>query len=98
VLTAADAVLAEANNLVESGVFDDVAGQELMEAHHRLLCEAGSVLDAELLDELHRLVMPFENHELTPTEVVLTQAQLVGWLTGLIEGLRVGLSKYAATG
>jgi hypothetical protein len=92
VLTTADVVLSEANNMVESGALDEVAAQGLMEAHHRLLCEAGSVLDPELLDELHRVVMPFENHELTPSEVVFAQAQLVGWLTGLIEGLRLGLT------
>jgi hypothetical protein len=91
VLTAADAVLDEANRLAREGVEDRRTTKELADAHHRLLREAASTLNDELLEELHRLVLPFENHELSAVEAAFAHAQLVGWLTGLVEGVRTGL-------
>jgi hypothetical protein len=87
VLTAAGEVLAEANR----APLDDSGWREVVTAHRRLLVEAGSALSEDLIAELQRLLVPFENHELTPAEAALAQAQLVGWLTGLMEGLRTGL-------
>ena len=87
VLTAAGEVLAEANR----APLDETGWREVVAAHHRLLVEAGSTLSDDLVEELHRLVEPFENHELSPKEAAIAQAQLVGWLTGLMEGLRTGL-------
>jgi hypothetical protein len=87
VLTAAGEVLAEANR----APLDEDGWREVVAAHHRLLVEAGSTLSDDLMEELQRLVLPFEDHELTPAEAALAQAQLVGWLTGLMEGLRTGM-------
>ena len=87
VLIAAAAVLEEANR----SPLDEAGGQRLAEAHHRLLVEAGSEISDDLLQELQHLVAPFERHDLTTQEARLAQAQLVGWLTGLMEGLRTGL-------
>lgn len=87
VLTAAGEVLAEVNR----APLDKTGWREVVVAHHRLLVEAGSVLSEDLMSEFQRLLDPFEGHELTPAEAAVTQAQLVGWLTGLMEGLRTGL-------
>jgi hypothetical protein len=87
VLTAADEVLAEAKRLS----VDEAAAQSLVDAHHCLLVEVGSILSDDLLAELQALVEPFAGHSLTASEAILAQAQLVGWLTGLMEGLRTGL-------
>jgi hypothetical protein len=87
VLTAAGEVLGEAERLCS----DEAAASSLVDAHHCLLVEVGSLLSEDLLAELRALVEPFAGHLLSPGEARLAQAQLVGWLTGLMEGLRTGL-------
>ena len=91
-LTAADAVLDEANRLTQEGFTDCGSARELADAHRRLLAEAASTLSNDLVAELHRLVLPFEHHELSAGEAALAHAQLVGWLTGLVESVRRGLT------
>lgn len=86
-LTAAHEVLAE----LHRAPIDEAACVRVVEAHHRVLVEAGSVLSEDLKQELQHLIAPFEDHELTNSEALIAQAQLVGWLTGLMEGLRTGL-------
>jgi hypothetical protein len=87
ILAAATAVLAEA----ERGRLDRTGHLCLLEAHHRLLVETGATVSADLRDELARLVAPFLDHELSESEALLAQAQLVGWLTGLVQGLHRGV-------
>jgi hypothetical protein len=88
VATAAAGVLAE---MEELHVLDAGGRRAATEAHHRLLIEIGGLLPDDLTSELARLVAPFEDHTLTAAEATIAQAQLVGWLTGLMEGLRTGL-------
>jgi hypothetical protein len=87
VLAAAGSVLDELNR----GAMDDAGWHGVVVAHRHLLVEAGSLLSDDLQQELQRLVEPFEGHDLTGAEAAVAQAQLVGWLTGLMEALRVGL-------
>ena len=49
-------------------------------------------LAPELVEELHRITLPFaENSTPSDAELRITQAQLVGWLEGLFHGIQTAL-------
>jgi proteasome activator-like protein len=71
----------------------DPAGRErLAEIHERSLHELEQGLAPELVDELRRISLPF-NEGQTPSdaELRIAQAQLVGWLEGLFHGIQTAL-------
>jgi len=49
------------------------------------------VLSPELQEELADLVMPFDEGTPSASEILIGQAQLVGWLEGLFQGIQVTL-------
>jgi hypothetical protein len=77
---------------VKSAPLDEKARQRLTEIHRRSITELESGLAPELVDELDRLSLPFEEGA-TPSEPELrmAQAQLVGWLEGLFHGIQATL-------
>jgi len=77
---------------VKAAPLDEKARQRLTEIHRRSIVELESGLSAELVSELERLSLPFEENE-TPSEAELrmAQAQLVGWLEGLFHGIQAAL-------
>lgn len=77
---------------VRSAPLDDAARARLAEVHARSLRELEEGLSPELLDELHRITLPF-SEEQTPSdaELRIAQAQLVGWLEGLFHGIQTAL-------
>src|SRR5215468_8824414 len=77
---------------VKSAPLDEKARQRLTEIHRRSITELESGLAPELVSELDRLSLPFEEGT-TPSEPELrmAQAQLVGWLEGLFHGIQATL-------
>jgi hypothetical protein len=77
---------------VRSAPLDDAARARLAEVHERSLQELEEGLSPELVDELHRITLPF-SEDATPSdaELRIAQAQLVGWLEGLIQGIQATL-------
>ena len=77
---------------VRSAPLDDAARARLAEVHERSLAELEDGLSPELVEELHRLTLPFGDDQ-TPSdaELRIAQAQLVGWLEGLFHGIRTAL-------
>src|SRR5262249_19845746 len=71
---------------------DEKARQRLTEIHRRSIVELESGLAPELMEELDRLALPFEQ-DVVPSEAELrlAQAQLVGWLEGLFHGIQAAL-------
>jgi hypothetical protein len=63
----------------------------LKQVHERALRELCEVLSPDLQEELKELVMPFEDGTPTESELLIGQAQLVGWLEGLFQGIQVTL-------
>ena len=57
-----------------------------------IVAELGAALSADLRDELERLALPF-GEEAAPSvdELRIAQAQLVGWMEGLIQGIQATL-------
>ncbi|MFI2754026.1 bacterial proteasome activator family protein [Cellulomonas sp. P22] len=77
---------------VRSAPLDEAARARLVEVHARSLHELEDGLSTELLDELHRITLPFGD-DVVPSdaELRIAQAQLVGWLEGLFHGLQTAL-------
>jgi len=77
---------------VRAAPLDEKARARLTEIHRRSIDELESGLASELVSELDRIALPFQEGE-TPTEAELriAQAQLVGWLEGLFHGIQAAL-------
>ncbi|WP_019135822.1 bacterial proteasome activator family protein [Cellulomonas massiliensis] len=79
---------------VRSAPLDDRARARLAEVHERSLAELEEGLSPELVEELHRITLPFVDDGDTPpsdAELRIAQAQLVGWLEGLFHGIQTAL-------
>ncbi len=77
---------------VKAAPLDEKARARLTEIHRRSIDELESGLAPELVSELERLSLPFEEGS-TPSaaELRMAQAQLVGWLEGLFHGIQAAL-------
>lgn len=77
---------------VRDAPLDDAARTRLAEIHERSLTELEDGLSPDLVEELHRIALPFSD-DATPTDAELrvAQAQLVGWLEGLFHGIQTAL-------
>jgi Protein of unknown function (DUF2587) len=71
---------------------DEAGRRRLKEIHRRSIMELEDGLAPELVDELERLSLPFDDGQ-TPSEPELrvAQAQLVGWLEGLFHGIQAAI-------
>jgi hypothetical protein len=69
---------------------DEAGRKRLREIYQRALAALKEGVSKELQDELETLTLPLEN---TPSEseVRLAQAQLLGWLEGLFQGIQAAL-------
>ena len=71
----------------------DEAGRDLIsKIHDRSLHELRDVLGEELLTEFDRMFEPLLGEDPpTSSEVRIAQAQLIGWLEGLFQGIQASL-------
>ena len=77
---------------VREAPLDDAARARLAAIHERSLHELEEGLSPELVDELHRITLPFgEDAAPSDAELRIAQAQLVGWLEGLFHGIQTAL-------
>lgn len=77
---------------VKAAPLDEASRKRLSEIHRASLDELEDGLAPELIEELERLALPFDQ-EATPSDAELrvAQAQLVGWLEGLFHGIQTTL-------
>ncbi|MDP8978293.1 MAG: bacterial proteasome activator family protein [Actinomycetota bacterium] len=70
----------------------DQAGRERLAAvHERALTQLHSVLSEDLRSELETLNMPLDQDTPTESEILVAQAQLIGWLEGLFQGIQAAI-------
>lgn len=70
----------------------DGAGRDrLRVVHERALEEMKEVLSGDLRAELSELTLPFEDGTPTESEILIAQAQLIGWLEGLFQGIQAAI-------
>ena len=73
---------------VRSADLDEAARVRLREIYETSLRELGSALSDDLREELDRLTLPFTDDQVpSDAELRIAQAQLVGWLEGLFQGV-----------
>lgn len=77
---------------VRDAPLDEAARTRLAEIHERSISELEDGLSPDLVEELHRITLPFTD-DVAPSDAELrvAQAQLVGWLEGLFHGIQTAL-------
>jgi hypothetical protein len=77
---------------VRAAPLDEKSRARLKEIHESSIKELEDGLAPELVEELERLSLPFEQDEGAQRgELRIAQAQLVGWLEGLFHGIQTTL-------
>jgi proteasome activator-like protein len=69
---------------------DDAGRKRLAEIYQRSVAELGESISADLKDELAGLAPPLDSVP-SESEIRIAQAQLVGWLEGLFQGIQATL-------
>ena len=80
---------------VRQSTLDEAGRKRLQQIHHRALAALRETLSGELQTELEALSLPLEG---TPSqsEIRIAQAQLVGWLEGLFQGIQAAIASQQA--
>ncbi len=73
---------------VKSAPLDEASRVRLREIHQASIKELEQGLAPELVEELERLSLPFNDSTPSESELRIAQAQLVGWLEGLFHGIQ----------
>lgn len=76
---------------VKSAPLDEKSRARLKEIHQNSVKELEDGLAPELVAELDRLSLPFDDATPSEAELRVAQAQLVGWLEGLFHGIQTTL-------
>jgi hypothetical protein len=76
---------------VKAAPLDEKSRARLKQIHQNSIKELEDGLAPELVDELERLSLPFEDATPSEAELRIAQAQLVGWLEGLFHGIQTTL-------
>ncbi len=77
---------------VKASPLDEASRQRLREIHKSSIAELEQGLAPELVEELERLSLPFDDATVpSESELRVAQAQLVGWLEGLFQGIQTAL-------
>ncbi len=76
---------------VRNAPLDEAGRTRLAEIHRRSIAELKQGLAPELIEELDRIALPFQDDAPSDAELRIAQAQLVGWLEGLFHGIQTAL-------
>jgi hypothetical protein len=71
---------------------DEAGRQRLRQIHETSLAQMRSVLTGSLQEELDALTLPFDTETPTESEIRIAQAQLIGWLEGLFQGIQAAIA------
>ena len=72
---------------------DESARQHLRDIHSKVIAELKTGLSGALAEELDRLSLPLPQTGVpTESEIRIAQAQLLGWLEGLFQGIQAAIA------
>lgn len=72
---------------------DEDARQHLRDIHQKVIAELKTGLSGALADELDRISLPLPANEVpSESEIRIAQAQLLGWLEGLFQGIQAAIA------
>ncbi len=78
-------------NEAREAPLDEAGRQRLSQIYEKSLDELCSVLPEELREELTEIFVPLQDGVPSESELRIAQAQLVGWLEGLFNGIQAAL-------
>jgi hypothetical protein len=84
-------MLREMQQEVREAETDEAGRQRLRVVHERALHQMDSVLSKDLREELASLTLPFGEETPSQSEIRIAQAQLIGWLEGLFQGIQAAI-------
>jgi hypothetical protein len=76
---------------VRQAPLDEASRIRLREIYEQSIRELATGLSPDLVAELDRMALPFDDGVPTEAELRIAQAQLVGWLEGLFHGIQASL-------
>ena len=76
---------------VRAAPLDDKSRVRLREIYEQSIHELSEGLSPDLVAELERMALPFDSETPSDAELRIAQAQLVGWLEGLFQGIQATL-------
>jgi len=75
----------------------DTAGcEKFKKIYERTIAELDGVISSELHEELNKLAVRFDDPAPSPSALRIAQAELVGWLDGLMNGIVVAVQSQFA--
>jgi hypothetical protein len=78
---------------VRRAPLDDTARTHLRDVHAKVIAELKTGLSGGLADELERLSLPLPKEGVpSESEIRIAQAQLLGWLEGLFQGIQAAIA------
>ena len=84
-------MLREMQEEVRRAAPDQAGRDRLKSVHDKAVGELCSILSKDLQQELAELTLPFEQGTPTESEILIAQAQLLGWLEGLFQGIQAAM-------
>jgi len=76
---------------VRQAPMDEAGRARLKDIYEQSVRELSSGLSPDLVEELDRMALPFDESVPSEAELRVAQAQLVGWLEGLFHGIQATL-------
>lgn len=70
---------------------DEAGRGRLARVHERALSELCEILNADLQEELTQFTFDFDTETPSQSEIMIAQAQLIGWLEGLFQGIQAAI-------
>ena len=84
-------MLREMQEEVRRAAPDEAGRERLRTVHDKAIDEMATVLSKDLRAELSELALPFDEDTPTESEILIAQAQLLGWLEGLFQGIQAAM-------
>jgi hypothetical protein len=83
---------------VRRAPIDQDAREHLAEIHQRVVSELKKGLSEQLAEELDRITLPLQEDGVpSEAELRISQAQLLGWLEGLFQGIQAAIATQQMT-
>jgi hypothetical protein len=80
---------------VRRAPIDERGRVQLRDIYGRVVAELKSGLSGALAEELERVTMPLTSDTPTESEIRIAQAQLLGWLEGIFQGIQAAIATQA---
>jgi len=84
-------MLRELQEEVRRAPTDDVGRERLREVYGRAVQQLSEALSEDLREELTSLALPLSEGTPSESEILIAQAQLIGWLEGLFQGIQAAI-------